>query len=300
MAKEKIFISYSRDDLEFVTRLVKGLRDKGKHVWFDSQIRSGSQWDRTIEKEIRACDILITVMSETSVDSPNVMDEVSLAIDLNKRIIPILMRECDIPMRLRRYQYVDFTQGVQWGFNRLLDDIENPDKFDQNRHHRIKKKPKKKSNNLVLFLLGGLVSIVAFILLVGIFFNEEEDPIDPGGIKSNIIQTEEPINNYKTNVEPVHNDPGPSTPDPYEEPESETRTGYVLYSNPFGQVFFNKAEGGYPYVGDILYVMADRYVYNQNLVQTGDIIYQGEQVEVLQVMPGTADGYYYLRVRYIY
>ena len=56
-----------------------------------------------------------------STASQNVMDEVSFAIERNKRILPILYRNCDIPFRLKRLQYIDFSGDYNVARNKLLD-----------------------------------------------------------------------------------------------------------------------------------------------------------------------------------
>jgi hypothetical protein len=63
---------------------------------------------------------VLVVLSPDSVDSQNVMDEVSLAFDEKKRIVPILLRQCNIPFRLRRVQHVDFTAGYDGGLAALV------------------------------------------------------------------------------------------------------------------------------------------------------------------------------------
>ena len=123
MGKKKICISYSQDDLAFVTWLVDALRKSGETVWFDRHIRSGTQGGNTFVMEMNKADVLIVVLSDTSVVSAHVMDEVAVAMDLEKTIIPVKIRECAIPMRLRRYQYFDFTGDRQWAFDTLVADI---------------------------------------------------------------------------------------------------------------------------------------------------------------------------------
>ncbi|NAS13674.1 toll/interleukin-1 receptor domain-containing protein [Poritiphilus flavus] len=123
MAENQLFISYSRANIDFVTDLVNRLKEQGVSVWFDRDIPSGSHWDNTIEKEIKAADTLVIVLSKTSVASQNVLDEASYAIRLNKRIIPIQIEECEIPMRLARYQFIDFTKDREAAFERLIADL---------------------------------------------------------------------------------------------------------------------------------------------------------------------------------
>ena len=122
MAPEKqrhTFISYSRINKEFALKLAKELRTAGFPVWLDLlDIPTGARWDDEIEKALRECGIFLTILTPASIASENAKDEIGYAIDHGKRILPVLLQECEIPLRLRRFQYVDFTsmnydQGVR-------------------------------------------------------------------------------------------------------------------------------------------------------------------------------------------
>jgi hypothetical protein len=131
MANEKqrrAFISYSRANKEFATKLVKGLRAGGYPVWFDLlDIPTGARWDDEVEKALRECSIFMIILTPASIASENVKDEIGYAIDHGKRILPVLLEECDVPLRLRRFQYVDFTtKSFDEGFEsakELLSDL---------------------------------------------------------------------------------------------------------------------------------------------------------------------------------
>jgi hypothetical protein len=107
--KRKIFFSYSRSDKEFASQLAKSLRSEGIFVWLDVDIPVGVPWDRAIQDALESADSLLVILSPSAVDSENVMDEVSLALERKKQIIPLLYRPCNVPLRLRRLQYIDFT-----------------------------------------------------------------------------------------------------------------------------------------------------------------------------------------------
>src|SRR5215207_2599398 len=112
MASEarRAFISYSRLNKEFATKLAKGLRAAKYPVWFDQlDIPTGARWDDEVEKALRECNIFMIILTPASIGSENVKDEIGYAIDRGKRILPVLLEECDVPLRLRRFQYVDFT-----------------------------------------------------------------------------------------------------------------------------------------------------------------------------------------------
>jgi hypothetical protein len=117
----KYFFSYTREDSEFVLKLAKELRTLGANLWLDQlDILGGQHWDRSVEKALKSCKGMIAVLSPESVASDNVMDEVSYALDEGKLVVPILIRSCDIPFRLRRVQYIDFTEDYEKGFSKLL------------------------------------------------------------------------------------------------------------------------------------------------------------------------------------
>lgn len=104
------FISYSRADSEFVIRFVKDLKRMGFEIWLDQiDIPKGSRWDDEIEKALDASTAFIVILSPTSMDSQNVKDEVAYALDARKPILPLVLKPCNPPFRLRRFQFVDFT-----------------------------------------------------------------------------------------------------------------------------------------------------------------------------------------------
>jgi hypothetical protein len=106
------------------------LRDSGRHVWVDQlDIPKGARWDTEVEKALQACSCLLVVLSGASVKSQNVLDEVSYAIDEGRSVLPILLQPCNIPFRVKRLQYIDFTTDFAAGFTQLavaLDSLPRP------------------------------------------------------------------------------------------------------------------------------------------------------------------------------
>jgi hypothetical protein len=104
------FISYSRINSEFAVHLASDLKRAGYHVWLDQfDIPTGARWDDEIEKALEACDTFLIILSPESIQSQNVKDEIGYAIDTGKQILPVVIENCKVPFRLRRFQYVDFT-----------------------------------------------------------------------------------------------------------------------------------------------------------------------------------------------
>ena len=115
------FISYSREDSEFVLRLTEDLKAAGASVWLDQlDIEPGHAWDSAIEKALREAPRMLLVLSPASAKSTNVRNEMSFALEENKIIIPVLHQDCAIPLQLHRIQRVDLRADYALGLNTLL------------------------------------------------------------------------------------------------------------------------------------------------------------------------------------
>jgi len=114
MSAETIFVSYSSKDRPFALGLVKELQELGANVWIDQLgIGLGENWDNAIEEALEKSETFMLILSPTSVESPNVQDEVSIAINTNKKLVPILIEECKLPMRWQRRQYADLANNPE-------------------------------------------------------------------------------------------------------------------------------------------------------------------------------------------
>lgn len=117
----RIFFSYSRTDSEFCLDLARDLEQAGHDAWVDQRdIEAGTPWDAAVEQALQEASTVIVVLSPDSVASPNVLAEASYAIDEEDLVIPILHRPCEVPLRLRRLQHIDFTSDYASGLERLL------------------------------------------------------------------------------------------------------------------------------------------------------------------------------------
>lgn len=106
----RTFISYSRTNKDFALQLAQELRASGFSIWLDQlDIPTGARWDDELERALKACEIFMVILTPASIESENVKDEIGYAIDTGKRILPVLLENAQVPLRLRRFQYVDFT-----------------------------------------------------------------------------------------------------------------------------------------------------------------------------------------------
>lgn len=108
--RRRTFLSYSRVDKDFAVKLAKELKAEGFHIWLDQlDIPPGARWDAEVEKALEESEIFMIIITPASAKSENVLDEIGYAIDSGKRILPVLLETATLPLRLRRFQYVDFT-----------------------------------------------------------------------------------------------------------------------------------------------------------------------------------------------
>ena len=120
MANDSIFLSYSRKDEEFARRIASDLKKSEINIWFDqTDIPKGALWDVEIEKALINCHTIIFILSQDSVKSNNVLDEVYFALGKKKTIIPLKINDCETPFRLRRLQYIDFTKNEETATSEL-------------------------------------------------------------------------------------------------------------------------------------------------------------------------------------
>ena len=89
-----VFISYSRRDGDFCTVLRNQLKQYGLSCWVDTEgIGGGTNWAATITDAIEQSKVLLLVMSEHSLKSPEVAKEVDLANAARKQFLPVRIQD---------------------------------------------------------------------------------------------------------------------------------------------------------------------------------------------------------------
>ena len=110
----KVFISYSRKDLNFVQGFAQTLMSNGVDVWWDlSSMQGGDDWTDAIPQAIENCEMVIVVLSPKSIQSDWVQKEYTYALNHKKRVIPVLYQACEIPFALVNINYIDI-QGPKY------------------------------------------------------------------------------------------------------------------------------------------------------------------------------------------
>lgn len=136
------FISYSSKDQEFAYRLHDNLQDNGVRCWFDREdLKVGDAIRPVIDRQIRLRDKLLVILSENSLKSEWVGDEVEAALEEESKgdrllLIPIRLDDTilktreDWAAKIKRRRHIgDFSNwkdkaSYQKAFERLLRDLE--------------------------------------------------------------------------------------------------------------------------------------------------------------------------------
>lgn len=106
----RVFLSYARADAAFAAQLARGLRRLGVDVWVDvDSITAGKSWARQVGEALDTCWAMVLVLSPASLASENSDDEWNFYLDKQKPVFPVLLEAVDVPYRLNKLQYVDFT-----------------------------------------------------------------------------------------------------------------------------------------------------------------------------------------------
>lgn len=92
-----VFISYSRQDDSFVRQLFLELEARHISCFYDQRrIRVGDKWTKEIEQSIDDCSCVLVVLSLQSLKSENVAQEINLAIECQKPIVPLKYQEVPV------------------------------------------------------------------------------------------------------------------------------------------------------------------------------------------------------------
>lgn len=106
----KIFISYADEDRQIAEQVHTYLLREGVDVFMAGiSLKPGARWSQAIIDALRASKAVFYLASEASNSSPFVQQELGIAIDSGKRIIPIVwnMEPERLPGFLHDFQAID-------------------------------------------------------------------------------------------------------------------------------------------------------------------------------------------------
>ena len=108
-----VFLSYSEKDRVLMDRLRQALMREGLTTWINrTDIQVGGDFETSINKGIEEASRMVYLISPDSLASKYCQQELDYARQLNKQIIPLLMRPVDLDLvsdDLRAIQFINFV-----------------------------------------------------------------------------------------------------------------------------------------------------------------------------------------------
>ena len=115
----QVFLSHSHADKKLVRNLASKLKENKIKVWLDeAELKFGDSLIQRLRKAIDSVDLLLVVISKSSVASSWVEKEVEIAMNEeidNKRIkvVPVVIEDVELPGFLKGKFFADFTTSYR-------------------------------------------------------------------------------------------------------------------------------------------------------------------------------------------
>ena len=208
-----IFISYGRGNENskgsktFSTKLYEQLEAIGFDVWLDNQdIPHAVDFQKEINEGIKSSDNFVFIISPHAVASLYCLQEIQLAVELNKRIIPLLHVEPDAELLeeslhpiIKKLNWIYFNEETN--FEKSFEQLKEALKIDQAylaKHTEYTTKAvnwRENNRNNDLFLWGSALKTAEKWLK-----NAKENKLDPApsNIQQEYISKSRKYNNYRT------------------------------------------------------------------------------------------------------
>ena len=104
------FACYSHQDRKVVDGFIALLSELGLRIWFDAGIVPGREWSSSIADHLQKAQLVVLFVSQESLGSRYVLDELHFAYSEGKPILVILLEDvklpADVKLRVGRFQYV--------------------------------------------------------------------------------------------------------------------------------------------------------------------------------------------------
>ena len=108
-----IFISYNHKDFKRVKIILTMLQQLRCRVWYDEDIKKGSDWEKVLKTRIKQSAMLLVFTSKNSMKKDSyVYTELKTAKDLKKKMVAVRLDKTeflsDFADELLKYQYIDY------------------------------------------------------------------------------------------------------------------------------------------------------------------------------------------------
>ncbi len=124
-----VFISYSSNDRLIAETILNALKRRGITCWIaPDSIAAGTSWREAIVDGLEQSRLMLVVLSEKSIKSWHVSNELGLAADSGRTIVPLRVADVQLPKAMRYslagFQWVDAFPDVAKHLDKLSQDIE--------------------------------------------------------------------------------------------------------------------------------------------------------------------------------
>ncbi|MDM8541085.1 toll/interleukin-1 receptor domain-containing protein [Desulfococcaceae bacterium HSG9] len=130
MMKNKVFISYAREDCDIAKKIYIDLTNNGVETWLDSEILlPGQKWKAEIKKAIKGSNFFLALISSNSISKRgHIQKELKTAFDVVDElpsddifIIPVKINSCEpVDDKLLEIHWVDLFPSYQSGLKKIL------------------------------------------------------------------------------------------------------------------------------------------------------------------------------------
>ena len=111
-----VFVSYSHEDRERVFGLINDLMICSCNIWYDIGLHSGNDWSEEIARRLYGAECIMLMITNNSVKSEYVRDEINFARAKNKKIYPVFLEDIALPLGLDfllgRTQAISYIDGT--------------------------------------------------------------------------------------------------------------------------------------------------------------------------------------------
>ena len=126
-AMAKVFLSYAPADAASVGQIASAIEESGHTVKFGRAsidvVDTGGRLAASVFA-LKRCDVVVLALSHNGIKSPAIVDELSLAEQTHKPVIPVILESVKLPPEiakpLRYLTKIDCTAGWSAGMAKLL------------------------------------------------------------------------------------------------------------------------------------------------------------------------------------
>lgn len=107
-----VFIASMSREKDLAQDLAQRVQEAGAETLVRSEpVFRGESVDLTLRRNLKRADEVIVLLTDRSLDSPDLLFELGAAFSLHKRVTPVLVgiEERDVPPLIRQFKYVRYT-----------------------------------------------------------------------------------------------------------------------------------------------------------------------------------------------